>query len=279
VVKSQQFDVTCVGWSSRLEHLGAWTNIAAMTAYNFITTIMLADARLLLASGDIRNDGWTAPAVEVRPYKRYREILDEYMKQLERWFWTVDENGFNWRQYGVGEADYIVLLEECETGDMADANPAYANALAYAWGLDGSQVKVGQLYDADAITAAGMTIMDYVAVPGKCTDSQALAFAQTRLSEMKVSRMQAGFTTSAVYDAKTYTPIDLKRTRVGSNVMVLDLLTFEEAISAARQVDSLSTFMIKNVRYENAGPRVVITPGDFQARTDVWMARAEAKSK
>lgn len=277
IVKQEAFEITCCGFSSRLEQWGSWSNIASMKAFTYITGTMLADERLGLAAGDIHDDGYTADAIEVRPYRKYAEIMSTYMSQLAYWYWTVDERGINWRQYNAGDADYIVALEECSGGDVAEAGNEYSNAIVYSWTVDGSRVKVAAVYNEDEIDRAGMTIAEYISVPGKASDTSALAQANVRLTENALKKIAAGLTTSRVLDARTYKPVELDTIKEGQNIMVSDLLSITEAIQSSRQAQSLATFMIKNIRYDNAVPQVDITPGDFQSRLDIQLARTETK--
>lgn len=280
IVGKDLFEGRCIGWSSRLGELGRFSNIAAISAYTFFTTIMLADPYILLAEGDVVNDGYTAAAIEARPFMKYAEIADEYMRVNYKYAWSVTPGmRFNWKQYGVGPAKYIVLLSRCDTKDLAPGGVESANWIHYSWMVDGQNVKMSDVYDADLITDWGRVIMSYLAIPGKCSDAGALARAQTRLNELKVLRMQGGFTTKVVLDAKSYEPVPPEEVAAGDNIRIVDIYPRDVTINEAQEVNELTTMMARSVRFKNKDDSIDVTLSEFQSRIDVSIARAEAKAR
>lgn len=280
-VKPDQFDVSCLGWSARLNEYGETDNQTEQKGSTYIAE-MLEDDNCLLAGGDINTDDYTGPdLLDIEPYTTWNDLINMYWTWNESWHWGVwEDRRLYWEPLDLKPA-YYASKNHCDDLTITPGTEGYCNQVLANYTQDGTHYEQLTVDNEGEQERVGRVVVCYLDVPGmvdETADGEATDYATIYLNERSEIKPKAEFSTKRLFD-NTGASYPLALVRAGKAVRLLDFLPMEIVLDRIDRVDEITTFTIKEASFTELPDRtgvVSITPTEYLSRLDVQMARLEA---
>jgi hypothetical protein len=277
-INPDTIDVSCLGWSARLNQLWTEADVFCTAAANdqlsdFLTTIVFADASLEVVAGTIETGDYVFPTgtiFEFKPTTDYFSAIEQ-MNAPNNYDWGVwVDKAFDFKAK-VDDLRWIVYLDDCSDLSVAPNTEALCNYVLVDYTQDGSHHEQVVVQDTDSQALYGI-IKKRVDIPGRITTAGATQLANTYLAECKDLKVSASFATSRIFDIYG-AEHHLAEARGGDNLRLLGWLATEGTLY---NLDNITTFQVKSVKYDNDRYSLDVTPAEFIPSTELQIARLQA---
>jgi hypothetical protein len=281
-IRPDIFDVSCQGWSARLNELWTTADITVVAATDhmneFISNVVLADAELStyseIVAGTIETGDYDFPdgtRFEFAPATYYFDALEQ-MNAANNYDWGVWlDHKFYFTAKTPTIIKWYVKTEDCDDLTISQNVEALCNYVLVNYTQDGSHYQQVTVQDADSQALYGV-IKKKIDVPGRITTAGATQIGNTYIAECKDLKVSAEFTCNRIFDAYG-SEHSLGEARGGDNIRIADWLPTEETLIT---VNDIATFQIKSVKYNHDDYTLDVTPTEFLPSTDIQIARLQA---
>ena len=270
--------VSCLGWSGRFQQVGVRANQAPGKCSTFLNDVMFADTDItdFISAGDIETETFSGPAIEdIRPYKNYQEIIDQYNEWYDWRPQIWEDKKFDWKPPQTS-VKWIVADSDSPGFSVTETAQNFFNHVPYSYSAGGSHKAIDDVEDAASILECGRRISSPLDIPGRCSPADAAAIAAVYLNRGLTTTVVGEIRTKRVFTANLVPVIGLWQIRAGDIIRVMDYLPTEVTIADVNAANEITTFEIHATRYLAKEKEIQISPTEWASGIDVSFAKLEA---